>query len=153
MITLNRPALVTQSSCRYPCRQIVYCASKRKPKNAEDFGKDYDAIRASLEAEGGWEARFSFSTMLRNISQSTFGSKGRGLYRTVLDFGNTFVPRRAPELLDISEYTDEELAELKRFWCKQGMTVSDAEKLVRPVVRVSRAWADLCSPREATWAW
>ena len=44
----------------------------------QDFGKDYDKIRAHLESGGGWSAGYSFSTMLRNISDSSFGAYACG---------------------------------------------------------------------------
>eukprot|EP00240_Pyramimonas_obovata_P005734 CAMPEP_0118935828 /NCGR_PEP_ID=MMETSP1169-20130426/15851_1 /TAXON_ID=36882 /ORGANISM="Pyramimonas obovata, Strain CCMP722" /LENGTH=333 /DNA_ID=CAMNT_0006878893 /DNA_START=72 /DNA_END=1073 /DNA_ORIENTATION=- len=62
--------------------------SARKAKDPKDFNGDYDAIREYLEGggEGGkWAGGFSFGTMLRTVSETSFGDAGAGLYKKVLE--------------------------------------------------------------------
>mmetsp|Transcript_8397 Transcript_8397/g.14456 ORF Transcript_8397/g.14456 Transcript_8397/m.14456 type:complete len:344 (-) Transcript_8397:465-1496(-) len=83
----------TTSRCR-SSRLVISCAV-RTGKNPKDFNGDYDAIRDYLERGGDeaggakWASNFSFGTLLRTISETSFGDASfnfrDGLYEKMLD--------------------------------------------------------------------
>eukprot|EP00976_Prorocentrum_cordatum_P035770 727294-Prorocentrum_minimum.AAC.1 len=132
--------LARQSSSIIRRRSHVISCSTRKAKNPKDFGGDYDAIRAYLEGGGegnGWAGGFSFGSLLRTVSETSFGDAGASLYKSVLELQTKIL---APEIVQrpLTDYVKRnalkrvgmtQVIAAQRVWEKRGYSTEEAEDL------------------------